>query len=244
MLDGIATGTVRSATPAKEVCAEWLRQPSPEGHGSLSDKTAAWRSRTIVLIAGGRIAGTKPWQGGAAPAFTPGRAAGDVPQQRRAMSVKPSAPFAVSQAQPFRTARPTLRSAASLPSSRGSSAASHCSTASANPYVAHPGNRATTLHCGTTHVPRQWSRSPAGRLHPTNREGRRVSHEYLSTPEACKGRDAPSSALAVHTAPGQATHFPAPRTGRGAALGLRHEAPAGYSPSPNPNGTRVCASGP
>jgi hypothetical protein len=100
-----------------------------------------------------------------------------------------------------------------------------CSTASANPYVAHPGNRATTLHCGITHGACKWSRSPAGRVNPTNPEGRRVSHEYLSTPEACKGRDAPFSALALHTDPGKSTHFPAPRTGRGAALGLRHKAP-------------------
>ncbi len=69
-----------------------------------------------------------------------------------------------------------------------------------------------------------------------NPEGRRVSHEYLSTPEACKGRDAPSSALALHTDPGQATHFPAPRTGRGAALGLCHEAPARIFTIPEPKG--------
>src|SRR5207247_1551176 len=77
---------------------------------------------------------------------------------------------------------------------------------------------------------------------PTNPEGRRVSHEYLSTPEACKGRDAPFSALALHTDPGQAPHFPAPRTGRGAALGLRHEATARIFTIPNPNGIRVCSS--
>jgi len=57
-LDGIATGTFRSATPAKQVCAEWLRQPSPEGHASLGDSTAGGQSRTALLIAERRIAST------------------------------------------------------------------------------------------------------------------------------------------------------------------------------------------
>jgi hypothetical protein len=124
------------------------------------------------------------------------------------------------------------------------SAASCCSTASANPCVAHPGNRATTFIVELPPPPRQWSRSPARRASPTNTQGRRVSHENLSTPEACKGRDAPFSALALRTDLGQSTHFHAPRTGRGAALGLRHEAPARIFTIPNPNGIRVCASGP
>ena len=59
-------------------------------------------------------------------------------------------------------------------------------------------------------------------------------HCSLSTLMACKGRDAPFSALAPRTDPGQSTHFPAPRTGRGAALGLRHEAPARIFTIPKP----------
>lgn len=59
-------------------------------------------------------------------------------------------------------------------------------------------------------------------------------HCSVSTLMACKGRDAPFSALALRTGPVKTFHFHAPRTGRGAALGLRPEAPARIFTIPNP----------
>ena len=88
------------------------------------------------------------------------------------------------------------------------------------------------LHCGTPSA-----LAPVAPAHPQGARlrpyaGPACRHKDLSTPEACKGRDAPSSALALRTDPGQSTHFHAPGTGRGAALGLRHEATARMFPIP------------
>jgi hypothetical protein len=89
LLDGIATGTFRLATPAKQVCAEWLRQPSPEGHAPLGDSNAAPAVTNHPAHRRGWDRRHQALQGGAASAFIPGTLQATCHSNGRAMSVKP-----------------------------------------------------------------------------------------------------------------------------------------------------------